>query len=1658
MYKIIERNWENSTYDNKFFKYLKFFNNETTEVYLKYPELDHNPQLFTTIYFESEDKYHWPPKEDSIWLDKRFLSKEINRYYFGLCKDDDFYKSDKTKAIALKERLFLEINFETIEKSQLVFVKDDETLQINTCMRIDLSSLSSQAIPIFKNNFNVFAEDADSNHYLIILGGFEGNELIDNLKNVLSNIEFDNDGESPFIKVKSFSITSASKNTNNTDDNAKSINTSSITEKKNNENNVMEKNPDKKEKEAENSELENEPDFKSKLKLNDTLIKVLTSLKEGKSLEETSEILDINIYRINSWLKLGKQNISPYDVFYKQYNEIMPEKGENIDSGEDIDSSSTNTASSENDDSSNESQNSKLNGAENMSEESPESNSKGVKTKKELIEESCRLLKEGKSKEEICEILDIPESQMTNWYYLGKMNITPYDLFYKTKGNIETENNVETKTKENIESESNVKEENKDNTENQNIESKNKQIPMNKINNLRSSELDIILENNNLDYALMKNKDEKLDIIFNELSDDEMEKSLNLLEDIYSKRRAILKKLTPLSKNEMLRLLSKKDYKKFSKKNRSIIINHIVTSLNYKELDEFLDNLNKNIYIDIDTLNQKGKDNINNKNNDSYIESKENESSFNDSNIQSDSSNKDSKKFDESRCATCGKTLPNDYKKDKCKTCQRKEYLSKIIKDMLSHIDPEVEFTMEDFKKIGYTDLRIKDYVWTLQEFDLIDKTSEDKYCLKSEDILKQHILPDSDSKSEDDNPEDEKDNVEKLSKTCSVCGKTFSISHFHKSKKSQDGYEDYCKSCKKQVKAADYAEYLLRYVKPEQEFGIDEMQKNYPAREILYGQIWSLQEFGLINQKGDNYALVDEETLRKFMDSYLQENPDEKPKMETDTKEIGQEKDHNSIHLISKEEFDKLDKKNKDKFRKMEILINALKEGKDRKEAMKLAGVNISSIMAWNTLGSRGNELYVNFYNEYNQLVVDEDSNIDKSDKIKTEDEYKPKELHYNKLVNQKMNIVLKLLSEGKSKKIAYDAANVTPSIVSAWIRSGESGNDRYVKFYGEYNKITGKKPEKTPNTNSDKYYPHKYTPERHKIIIDAIKEGKTRKDAANLAKIDLNNLQMWYQKGKNGEQPFAQYYADYTNAREYAEKQKNSKEKSEDKAFESEEIQNKLGTFIEEIKNGKTRSESAETAELSLKDISTWITKGNQRKEPYVNFAEEYKSARDYSISNILKTKENIKSEVVDLIIKGKTLEEASKLANEGKSEKDILFWYNEGRFGNSSHREFYYQCQEASENNEKTSFSDKVGENISKSFNDEQEIAKSLDAESEITESSDEEAYGFNYSKETHKLVIEALKEGKSQDEAADAAGISAEDLNNWFVNAHSNPYYSFYMDYIALKTNAFGENEDKELAENKDKIVVFFNAIRLGKNRKQAAKIADLNLKLINKWISKGNQGKEPYVSIANEYKEARQSATSQGSDFNKKLKDEAVELIKNGKTLEEAAKLVNDGKNENDILNWYSAGKFGDKNHKEFYLQCVASSSDVEEDETIIPEFSDDETPQKVEESSKTEEIEDNSQDDKTSQKEEEIETQLDEKSSLKSFVINESEDEIEILIKGIIDNRDLISTLNGLKGFDECITKIVTNSVDNDKMDLLIEIKTTELNVNIIKKNLGILN
>ena len=58
---------------------------------------------------------------------------------------------------------------------------------------------------------------------------------------------------------------------------------------------------------------------------------------------------------------------------------------------------------------------------------------------------------------------------------------------------------------------------------------------------------------------------------------------------------------------------------------------------------------------------------------------------------------------------------------------------------------------------------------------------------------------------------------------------------------------------------------------------------------------------------------------------------------------------------------------------------------------------------------------------------------------------------------------------------------------------------------------------------------YPFNYTKERHEIVIEAIKEGKTRKEAAKLAGINFNYLERWYIEGQKGIEPFKQYYEDY-------------------------------------------------------------------------------------------------------------------------------------------------------------------------------------------------------------------------------------------------------------------------------------------------------------------------------------------------------------------------------------------------------------------------------------------------------------------------------------------------------------------------------------------------
>lgn len=103
-------------------------------------------------------------------------------------------------------------------------------------------------------------------------------------------------------------------------------------------------------------------------------------------------------------------------------------------------------------------------------------------------------------------------------------------------------------------------------------------------------------------------------------------------------------------------------------------------------------------------------------------------------------------------CKVCGKELSDDYSQDKCKKCLKKVYGAEIIVKLLNHIDPEISFKKEDLISLGFPDFKVMDYIWTLQELNLISKNnSSDSYSLKEKNILNKFISKWGDLDSEDE-------------------------------------------------------------------------------------------------------------------------------------------------------------------------------------------------------------------------------------------------------------------------------------------------------------------------------------------------------------------------------------------------------------------------------------------------------------------------------------------------------------------------------------------------------------------------------------------------------------------------------------------------------------------------------------------------------------------------------------------------------------------------------------------------------------------------------------------------------------------------------------------------------------------------------------------
>ncbi len=226
-------------------------------------------------------------------------------------------------------------------------------------------------------------------------------------------------------------------------------------------------------------------------------------------------------------------------------------------------------------------------------------------------------------------------------------------------------------------------------------------------------------------------------------------------------------------------------------------------------------------------------------------------------------------------CGLCNQKLPissfykstnnKDGYSSNCKECSRKSYATKAIDEIMKYVEPGISFKKEDFLNQSENRMQFLNYLWTLQEFNLIDYNDKsDSYILKTEKELKSFLKKYGDTKSEniiDAKPlHTEKDDLKKHVKKCLSCGKTLSlsISNFYKSSSTEDGYLDDCKMCTDKTNTTKIFDEIQKYIEIGKPFNKEDLSKQLDNDTKSNYYIWTLQEQDLIeyNKESDTYIL----------------------------------------------------------------------------------------------------------------------------------------------------------------------------------------------------------------------------------------------------------------------------------------------------------------------------------------------------------------------------------------------------------------------------------------------------------------------------------------------------------------------------------------------------------------------------------------------------------------------------------------------------------------------------------------------------------------------------------------------------------------------------------------------------------------------------------
>lgn len=261
-----------------------------------------------------------------------------------------------------------------------------------------------------------------------------------------------------------------------------------------------------------------------------------------------------------------------------------------------------------------------------------------------------------------------------------------------------------------------------------------------------------------------------------------------------------------------------------------------------------------------------------------------------------------------------------------------------------------------------------------------------------------------------------------------------------------------------------------------------------------------------------------------------------------------------------------------------------------------------------------------------------------------------------YAEFKDEDLKITIDLILKGfKNKKPIEEIAKsceVTVNAVYVYINLGERGSELYKPLY--------------------EYYEDEVIPEKLEKFLEA-KKNKSLRKALESADLSEEELEKYYELGKSGDERFVEFYDEFHDLKKrtyayYSHKGKSHKIAMKESGFTQEEYEEnkgdidellrlmKINIVLDEIKNEKTTTVAASKAKCSVEEIYEWYFKGRDGEEEYEEF---------YKMFHGIYVRPNINSINEKIDYENQNLENLIKINKNEFTKKDVEIWVKTGLF---------------------------------------------------------------------------------------------------------------------------------------------------------------------------------------------------------------------------------------------------------------------------------------------------------------------------------------------------------------------------------------------------------